>query len=90
MYRLFAVSTYNLIVLRSYSTNYKRERGTTRGTEENDSPANLLFISVCEWLQSSSPVSRSSLKIGSTEKSALPIFLSSFSCRHLQITVIVR
>ena len=36
-------------------------KGTNKGTEENDSPANLLFISVCEWLQSSSPVSRSLL-----------------------------
>ena len=35
------------------------KKGTIRGTEENDSPANLLFISVYEWLQSSSPVSRS-------------------------------
>lgn len=41
-----------------FSLLYNKIRGYKKGTNKNDSPANLLFTSVFEHAQYSSPVSR--------------------------------
>lgn len=53
-----------------------QKQGYKKGTNKNDSPANLLFTSVCEYTQYSSPVSRSTL--GSLESLSIQGFWAFF------------